>query len=112
MVRFTKRAKLLCGLGALLVLMCLAVLWLLTFSEAPGNQPAFRLDFVRQVRNGATNIIVFRLTSLASKHAYSLLTPGTISTPLPSNGFAPSVVFLEARPSPVYGPWTFLGLPA
>jgi hypothetical protein len=108
--RLTKRAKLLCVFGSLILVLSAAVLWLLAFYEPQGHQPAFRLDVVREMKNAATNVVVFRLVSLDGKHNYSLLTPGTISTPLPRTGFAPSVVFLEAHYS-VYGRWTLMSLP-
>lgn len=73
-----------------MVMFSAGLLWLLAFYEPQGNQPAFRLDVVRQITGGATNVVVFRLISVDSKRKYWLLTPGTISPPLPS----------------IYGPFT------
>lgn len=108
--KLTKRAKLLCVFGGLIVVFIAAVLWLAVFYEPEGDQHAFRLDVVREIKNGATNVVVFRLVSLDRKHNYWLLTPGTISTPLSQTASAPSVVFPGALPSGVYGPWTLTSL--
>jgi hypothetical protein len=107
--RLTRRARLLCALGSLALIFTAAVLWLLVFSGPEGYEESFRVDFVREMRQGATNIVVFRLIAPDSKRIYSVLTPGEISVP---NGFAPLIVFPSASPSPVYGPWTLLSLPA
>src|SRR6266567_6816906 len=101
-----RRARFFCFVGGL-VFVGLALLWLSSDTNEAGNQVAFRLEIVRQIRNGPTNIVAFRLTALSSQKTYLLAGPGTISVPTSGNRL---VLLGDGDPAPLYGPWAWYPL--
>jgi len=105
-----RRWKLFGVVGPLLVA-SFCVLWLsASWSEYEG-QDAFRLVLVNKIQQGATNILIFRLTALDNQRSYLMPDSGQISLPLSSNQAAPASLVGDGDPAPLYGPWTWYPLP-
>jgi len=87
------------------------MLWLSSRWSEYGSRDAFRLELVKQIRQGPTNILIFRLSSLDNQRTYLLPDSGTISVPLSSNQAAPTSLLGDGDPAPVYGRWAWYPLP-
>jgi len=83
--------------GGVLLVCAGVVLFAIAIGEETSAE--FRLETVKEINRGATNIIVFRLTSLDSQGAY-LVRPGSISVPSP-----------VGRWNPGLGNWAYIKCP-
>jgi hypothetical protein len=108
--RMKRRWKLL-GVGCALLFAGFCVVWLSSPGSDYGGQDAFHLVLGKKIQQGATNILIFRLTSLDDKKTYLLPDSGQISVPLSSNQATPVSLVGNGDPAPVYGRWTWYPLP-
>jgi hypothetical protein len=82
-------------MGGLLIAVAGGLILLPSDEAAP---PEFRLETVKKLKQGSTNVVVFRITALDGKETL-LATPGYINVP-------------TALGYPIFGHWTFRSLPA
>lgn len=107
-----KTRRKLFGVIGLLLAASFCVFWLWFQWGDYGGQDAFRLVLVRNIQQGPTNILIFRLISLNDHRTYLLRDAGKISVPLSSNQTAPTSLVGDSDSARVYGGWTWYPLPA